>query len=284
MRIALHRPGAIGDVLMSLHLLPALRAQYGADAVVDYVCDRDIGDFLRPVMRLAGVDHVVDCRIAPPPEHYDHVFNLVGYLQPGYPEKPMQRHVLSEWARECGLHNGYLLRNTLPVLPVRGHGPYVTFQVKAGWSKYKEWPLDNWRAVMQALPNIRFVQIGGRDDPRVSESGLHCLGLSIERVASVVGNAVLHVGVDSMGQHLASLFGKRSIVLWGSTQTTGTGYPENINLSAGLPCQPCFRENPAISAMPRGPCLTLPYHACMKALDVETVVAAISSQWLRRDA
>jgi ADP-heptose:LPS heptosyltransferase len=95
------------------------------------------------------------------------------------------------------------------------------------------------------------------------------------------------MGVDSWSNH-AGHFAFRvpesiqakpvpSIILWGSTQSSAAGYPDNYNLSANPPCQPCFRENPKISAMPRGEC---PYlidglHPCMGDISVETVWAQV---------
>jgi hypothetical protein len=65
------------------------------------------------------------------------------------------------------------------------------------------------------------------------------------------------------------------------------GYPTNVNIGRRLPCGPCFRENPAISSMPRGLCVDPPgqtrhdegIHACMAAITVDEVVEAALRVW-----
>jgi hypothetical protein len=53
-----------------------------------------------------------------------------------------------------------------------------------------------------------------------------------------------------------------------------------------LPCQPCFREDPKLSRMPRGPCITppgqtydAPKHACLHGLPVERVLSDVRRAW-----
>ena len=84
---------------------------------------------------------------------------------------------------------------------------------------------------------------------------------------TLVANATLHIGVDSFANHLThycwrgddgTLSRTRGLIVWGSTQASAAGYPHNVNISIGLPCQPCFREDPKLSRMPRGPCITPP--------------------------
>lgn len=96
-RIAVIRPGAIGDVLMSLNLIPALK-EANAGAEIHYFCDKSIGDGLRDTMLAAGVDAVMDSANAP--IGYARVINLVGYLQPGYPEKPLAKHIIAAFGEE----------------------------------------------------------------------------------------------------------------------------------------------------------------------------------------
>jgi hypothetical protein len=69
-----------------------------------------------------------------------------------------------------------------------------------------------------------------------------------------------------------------------------------VNISKGLFCQPCFRENPAISRMPRRPCIRVvtgtpgwygiaesydspQLHSCMDEITVDEVVEAVRETW-----
>lgn len=303
-KIALHRPGAIGDILMTLNLIPAFKeANPGAD--VHYFCNAALAkpDALGSIMVQAGVDLVMDDATLPAWEkQYERVIRLIGYpLAEGYPEKPMRTHLLHNFAAEMGLpfiiagakpsDNPYLPALTLrrpkrPELPY--NRPYATIQRRAGWSKYKQWAgdWDQMQMILLADPDIVFVEIDER------------MGKSLAWSIAAFANASMHIGIDSFCNHLTNYFwedergnGRRvpGVILWGSTQASAAGYPHNTNISKGLPCQPCFRENPAMSQMPRGPCINPPRatyddptpHACMDAISVDEIVAVVREMWER---
>jgi tetratricopeptide (TPR) repeat protein len=289
-RIALHRPGAIGDILMTLNLIPALReANPGHD--VHYFCDAKLGapDALGGVMAAAGVDLVMDCaQAAQWRGQYDRWIDLIGYpLGDGYPEKPMARHLLQYFGAEMGLQVDALPSLTLArplTLPAGLPAAYATIQLAAGWSAYKEWHQYRWNQVREALWIDHGIETVLINDAR---------GWSLSESIAVFANARIHLGIDSFTNHLTNYFwsdqfGARKVpgvILWGSTQVTAAGYPDNVNISKGLACQPCFRENPAISRMPRDPCRVGSaiygdgLHACMQQITVAEVVRAAVELW-----
>lgn len=297
-RIALHRPGAIGDILMILNLLPALREVYDVDEIHFY-CDEKIGQSLCTIMLEAGVDAVLDSNtLGTERATYDRVIDLIGYpLAEGYPEKPMTKHLIEYFAAELGLEvapselPSLMLR--LPRQVIRGH--YATLQVKTGWSAYKNWPVERWAEVVAALPEIPFVQIGAADEPRIPGANHSFLGTELVVAIALVANATIHCGLDSFANHLTHYTwsdangaeGKvPGVILWGSTQVSASGYSTNRNLSLGLSCQPCFREDPTISRMSRGVCpnplgqvYEEPRHACMNGITVAHVVEQIREAW-----
>lgn len=311
-RICLNRPGAIGDILMTLNLLPALR-EANPDHEIWYFCHESLAaeDKLGWIIRAAGADRVMHS------SGFDawakgaaKAVNLVGYpLAEGYPDKPMSMHLLQYFADDMQLHT-YFMPGALPSLTVprpprpssAPEGDYVTIQMEAGWSKYKQWPRDKWNAVMRALPDIQFFGIS-KDS-----------GMTLRQSIAVFANATMHVGIDSFCNHLtnyfwsddlpkipgAAVFSRNhrtpGVILWGSTQASAAGYPHNTNITRALPCQPCFRENPAISRMDRGPCvavidgdsyrvvkapsyLDVREHACMADITIEEVVEAVRAKW-----
>lgn len=303
-RLAVCRPGAIGDVLMTLNLIPLLGSAYpGHD--IDYFCDPGIGGALTEVMRAAGVDAIEDsARFAARQDGYARAFNLIGYpLHEGYPEKPMRQHLLRYFAEELGLTVDGLpsLRLPLPARPGALPLRYATLQVKAGWSAYKNWPDDRWAAVLRACPQIPVYQIGKADEPRIDGAQHDYMGTPLGTAIALVANASLHLGVDSFTNHLthyqweadASGGVRRvpAVILWGSTQASAAGYPHNVNISLGLSCQPCFREDPALSRMPRGACVNPPgqtygepRHACMFGITVDQVTRETQRVWTRTPA
>jgi ADP-heptose:LPS heptosyltransferase len=175
-------------------------------------------------------------------------------------------------------------------------GSYATLQVKTGWSAYKNWPVERWAEVVRACPEIPVYQIGRADEPLVDGALQDFMGASLSSTIALVANATLHLGLDSFANHLThylwedgnSVQRVPAVILWGSTQVSALGYDHNTNISLGLACQPCFREDPAISRMPRGPCInppgqfyTDPRHACMLGIDVGRVVCAVKELWKR---
>ncbi len=294
--IALVRPGAIGDVLMTLNLIPLLREANPGQRVV-YYCHPSIGEGLQSVMRWAGVDEIRSSEESV--VGHERVVNLIGYpLQEGYPEHPMRQHLLRYFAAEMGIKD----EGELPALvlrrPTKPEGlpeRYATLQVRTGWSAYKNWPFERWAEVVQACPNIRFVQIGAADEPRVEGADQSFMGTPIATAIALVANASLHVGLDSFANHLTHyrwrdreglVHQTPGVILWGSTQPSASGYASNANVHLGLPCQPCFREDPKISRMPRGVCpnpggqtYETPRHACMDGIVVRRVVDAVDQIW-----
>lgn len=286
--IALCRPGAIGDVLMTLNLIPALR-EANPGLAVHYFCDPRIGapDALGRVMLAAGVDLVLDSAgFGQWQSMYARAVSLVGYpLADGYPEKPMRRHLLQYFGAELGLEVGDLPALTLPRPPrpaIAPAGDYATLQITAGWSRYKQWPRERWDEVTAALP-FPVIELTEAATPKLADA------------IALVANARMHLGIDSFANHLTNFFwtdqhgGRRvpGVILWGSTQASAAGYPHNVNLSLGLACQPCFRESPQISRQPRGPCVNPPRasyedetpRACMDGVSVDRVLEAATEMW-----
>lgn len=318
--IALHRPGAIGDILMTLNLIPLLR-EANPDADIHYFCSPNIGapDALGGLMHQAGVDVIMDCANAQQWRgSYDRWIDLIGYpLAEGYPEKPMRRHLLEYFAVEMGLgvqmSDGATVYGKviapagvtamLPALTVprpmvaESYVPYATMQMRAGWSAWKEWGDEKWEQVRGAIDFPIWL---------IDEHAGRTLSESI----ALFANARIHLGIDSFTNHLTHYYwqhegGARKVpgvILWGSTQASAAGYDTNVNISKGLHCQPCFRENPAISRMPRGVCVNPPMltilppsgftevryreygdglHQCMADISVDEVVTAARELWER---
>jgi hypothetical protein len=294
--VAVFRPGAIGDVLMTLNLVPALRERFPGH-LVHFYCHRWIGQQLGALMQMAGVTEWKDMdTFRGRRADYAEAFIVKGYpLAEGFPRKPMRRHLIQYFAEELGLDAGGLPSLQASLAPMPGlERPYATLHPTARWSVYKSWPLERWAAVLRACPGMPVYQIGAADDPRVPGARHDFMGTPLLVAAALLANARLHLGVDSFTNHLSHYRwnGRQvpSVILWGSTQRTATGYPHNVNLSLDLPCQPCFREDAAISMFPHGlgPCpnplgqtYEAPRHACMAGIPVERVVAEARLLWER---
>ena len=295
-KIALHRPGAIGDIIMTLNLVPQLKEQFPGYEI-NYFCDPGIGQSLAEFFTLAGIDnwynfndlHLVEFE-------YEHVFNMIGYPIPpkgNYPEESMTDHLLNYFAVEAGLSR----QEVLPCLDLKKsepivEGSYITIHAQAGWSMYKNWAREKWEELIIKIQEdssvpVKFVQIGSVSDFKIDGCDHSFMGKPLMDSINLIANAEMHMGVDSFSNHLTHIKwdGKRTlgVILWGSTQASAAGYEENININLGLPCQPCFREDPRISRQPRGLCINPegqtsydnPQHACMSGITVDMVLNTI---------
>jgi len=289
-KIALKRPGAIGDIIMSLNFVEKLKANHE----VTYFCHSSNFNILKNFIKnnkIVNFSALEDYK----EKDFDETINLVGYpLSEGYPHKKMNKHLLQYLANEIGANfdfDSFVL--DLPIFPKKikniNTPYYITFQNKTGWSIYKEW--WGWQELINLIkkerPDIEIYQIGGPNDPQIKNIDGSFCGDSFEDNIAAQAWAKLHIGLDSVFNHTTNIIwrnkGKtKGIILFGSTQKEASGYPHNDNISLGLNCQPCFKEDPKISRMSLGICENPPHqtyenpqHACMKGITPEMVFEKI---------
>lgn len=289
-KIALIRPGAIGDIMMALNFVQELKSK----KEVTFFCSSAIHSMLNNFIsnnKLVSFQPLEQYK----KENFDKTINLIGYpLNEGYPYKKMNRHLLEYFASEMETNFSFdQFTLTLPKFPKkiknRNTPRYMTFQNKTGWSVYKEW--WGWQELINLIkekkPNIEIYQIGGSNDPKIENIDGNFCGDSFEDNLAAQAWANIHIGLDSVFNHTTNINwlnkGRtKGIILFGSTQAEASGYPHNENISLGLSCQPCFKEDPKISRVPLGLCdnppnqtYENPQHACMKGITPEMVFEKI---------
>ena len=289
-KIALIRPGAIGDIMMALNFVQELKSK----KEVTFFCSSAIHSMLNNFIsdnKLVSFQPLEQYK----KENFDKTINLIGYpLNEGYPYKKMNRHLLEYFASEIETNFSFdQFTLTLPKFPKkiknRNTPRYMTFQNKTGWSVYKEW--WGWQELINLIkekkPNIEIYQIGGSNDPKIENIDGNFCGDSFEDNLAAQAWANIHIGLDSVFNHTTNINwlnkGRtKGIILFGSTQAEASGYPHNENISLGLSCQPCFKEDPKISRVPLGLCdnppnqtYENPQHACMKGISPEMVFEKI---------
>lgn len=293
--IHVNRPGAAGDIMLTLHVLERYKQQHPQARII-YYCATQFKDLPGISAAVSEVRDSKDFASCPPAGS----FNFIGYpYSEGYPGKPMQHHLLHYFAREMGLQDSFADYGFKPRFgPVANPvlaaalttGKIISLHCKAGWSPYKNWPIASWRALIARLKahgnldGYRLIQIGAADDPAL-DGVLDLRGqLSLVESVQLIKAAALHVGVDSFSNHATALLPHTpAVILWGSTSPVGSGYGHNTNLwKAEFGCSPCYREYDTISADPKGKCphdetrsWVNPAHPCMQAIGVDEVLSAI---------
>lgn len=290
-----NRAGALGDVVATMNLLSNFRKKH-PDSKVIYLCHPTIGQIAKTLIRAAGFDGMnVDNKF------FGKEVRLIGYptklnvKNPGnHPYEPMKKHLIEYFADELEVEpdfDSFILKR--PKFEVKGK--YVTIHNKAGWSPYKNWPYERWDDLVRLLTaaKIPTYQIGGPSDPKIQGVTGRISGsnpeLSFNTCLSAIANASLHVGIDSWSNHATNIqwFNldepidkkrTKGVILWGSSQSTATGYKTNVNIVKNLTCQPCFKEDPKISSIPLKQChnpafqtYSMPRHKCMGDISVKEV-------------
>lgn len=206
----------------------------------------------------------------------------------GYPDKPLSRHLVKIFNECAGLPDNSMdlectltpIEESVGMSMIRFCTPlfngYVTLHIQSGWSIYKDWIYKRWIEIAKYLREKHYmpIQIGGPKEkllPNVSDFR----GQPFKHAVSLIKHSALHIGIDSFTNHASFAVKKKSIILFGSTDPTGSGYDQNVNICRRLDCQPCYRENPDVSAVSRGKC---PIDGkCMADISVEDVKKEIDT-------
>jgi ADP-heptose:LPS heptosyltransferase/glycosyltransferase involved in cell wall biosynthesis len=281
MVIECYRQGALGDCLMTTAALAGLKERYP-------------GCFIRYVthshsMQILERNKYIDELVTEPGEtaamrvYFAYPDKDSPIRNEGYPDKPLTRHLVSIFNECAGITGTYPLECTLTKdeetigqLLRRQYGRYVTIHVKSGWSPYKDWYQDRWEAVVEGLFKMGHttLQIGQKDDPALSNT-VDFRGRTIKAAIAAMKYAEVHIGVDSFTNHASAAVLTPSVILFGSTAPTGSGYAQNVNIHKDLECSPCYREYDW-SRDSRGEC---PYNKkCMDLITVDEVLEAVKAQ------
>lgn len=107
---------------------------------------------------------------------------------------------------------------------------YIEPNVKGSYAGNKDWGFDNWQRVVDAIPDVRFMQGIGKRLRRVDQFETD----SFRDAARMLSHAALFVGTDGGLHHAAAALGIRGVVVWGGLAPPEVlGYATHINLSAG---------------------------------------------------
>ena len=147
----------------------------------------------------------------------------------------------------------------------------------------KKWPADRFERVGLALlhrfPDLRLVVVGGPGETPLGDRLCHAWGeralnlsgaLSVWESAAMLERCTLYVGNDTGTMHLAASVGTPCVAIFSARDNPGKWEPAgpgHIVLRHEVPCAGCMLETCVDNDL-----------ACLKAISVDEVLAAISDR------
>lgn len=270
-----YRQGALGDCLMTTAALRGLKKKYPG-CLIRYVTHS------HSMQILEGNKYIDELVSESKEEQAEKIYfsypdkdSFLG--DEGYPGKPLNRHLVKIFNECAGLpDNSMEMECTLSEEEEKvgralryQYKKYLTIHVKSGWSSYKDWYNDRWELVVEQLFKRGYVtlQVGHKEDFLLRNT-IDFRGRTIKEVVSAIKYADVHMGIDSFTNHVSATVLAPSVILFGSTSPTGSGYGQNINIYKNLSCQPCYREYKSKDPCPNG-------KKCMKLISVDEVLKAV---------
>lgn len=173
-----------------------------------------------------------------------------------------------------------LVRDTLGKFALE-NGSYITVQPNGGWEA-KNWPLDRVAVVVGRLASetqlvpILLGSAGEREELEKmgKASGTSFLNLAgkleLDELAAIIANSSLHLGVDSVGSHLACALGTKSLTIFGPTNPliSHSFSKNNIAVFKRTRCTP--RPDSQYCCLDAG--RTCSYHACMDEINTDEIL------------
>ena len=156
---------------------------------------------------------------------------------------------------------------------------YIVFAPSAAW-ELKRWPLEQWRQLIDALPELNIVLLGGPEDRFIedllqgnkeSRQGqlLSLAGaLSYAESCALIEKARYCVGGDSGLTHVADSFRVPSSLIIGAAAFAYPAMPTTKIWDPPMPCKPCSKDG-------RGKCRNVVYKACLKAVEPRAIAHEI---------
>ncbi|HNZ66043.1 MAG TPA: lipopolysaccharide heptosyltransferase I [Planctomycetota bacterium] len=139
------------------------------------------------------------------------------------------------------------LKNKAKSLKITDNKNYIALLPGARWDS-KRWPIENFLALTQLLPNENFLLLGSKSEQPLEEyfsaqqNTTSLIGkTSLSELAAILQQTKIAICNDSGPMHLAVAVNTPVIALFGPTDSKKTGPygDQNFVLQANVPCHPC---------------------------------------------
>ena len=134
-------------------------------------------------------------------------------------------HILEAYSTSCGLKiDKPFISEKFYAIPA---DKYIT--IHTGDGKYDSRNYSYWQDVVDFLSvflakeGISIVQVGGEKDPSLKNLINSNGRTSINQLAFILKNSLLHLGIDSLPIHLASSYGKKIVALYSNVPSQNSG-------------------------------------------------------------
>lgn len=136
----------------------------------------------------------------------------------------------------------------------------------------KRWPLENFAALVRALPERKFLVFGGPGDDfteaLVAAAPARVLNLSgklsLAETTAYINQCAAVVANDTGVLHIAEQLGRPAIALMGPAPFGFPSRPSTVILERALPCRPCSKHG-------QGPCVNPEFQKCLRDISVDEV-------------
>jgi ADP-heptose:LPS heptosyltransferase len=235
MDVLVVRTAANGDVLVASNILAAIKKKHQCPIFFSTGCPM-------PVMHHPFIDHLVS------PEAKDENFSVVYDLDLAYENKP-NTNILQAYAdvagivtEECEFHiHKEIVNKSL-------FKDYVV--IHAGTTDWvgRNWQIDKFKEIALKLHNqgLQIICVGTDKDHFVPSDADARDKTTIGQLASIIQDAKLFVGIDSLPMHIAQTLNVPGVAFFGSVKPETRIYRDNMHgiTAKNLECLGCHHRQP----------------------------------------
>jgi len=243
--INLYRRGELGDVVMSLAVVRAIRERNPATKLTFITNYHEFLNGHPLIDRVLSVEAAAQARLRRVVSLRYEVF------------VPLQLHVIDYLAGCVGLRD---IQHTIPLPDFRpelgsllqlitGPRPWIVVTRNAGpFTPNKDWPLDHWDALIPRLArHATVVELGTTPatSPPIPEH-IDLRGRTNARqFCGLISLADLVISPVTSAVHVAAAYGVPTLSLLGGYELpANTAYPDHTTLYRAVPCSPCWLQTP----------------------------------------